>query len=53
VTFLIPAFAAVFGWLFLGEAITAALLIGGAVILVGTALAMGLVPRPRPVAQSA
>jgi drug/metabolite transporter (DMT)-like permease len=53
VTFLIPAFAAVFGWLFLGEAITAAMLIGGAVILVGTALAMGLVPRPRPVAQSA
>lgn len=53
VTFLIPAFAAVFGWLFLGEAITAAMLIGGAVILVGTALAMGLVPRPRPVAQGA
>ena len=45
VTFLIPAFAALFGWLFLDEAITLSMVIGGAVILVGTALAMGLVPR--------
>ncbi len=52
VTFLIPAFAAAFGWLFLGEAITPAMLIGGVVILAGTALAMGLLPRaPRTVAQ--
>ena len=51
VTFLIPAFAAVFGWLFLGEAITPAMLIGGAVILAGTALAMGLLPRAAPAAQ--
>ena len=47
VTFLIPAFAAVFGWLFLDEAITLSMVIGGGVILVGTALAMGLVPRAR------
>ena len=52
VTFLIPAFAAAFGWLFLGEAITPAMLIGGVVILAGTALAMGLLPRaPRALAQ--
>jgi len=53
VTFLIPAFAAVFGWLFLGEAITSSMLIGGAVILAGTALAMGLLPRGVPLAQRA
>jgi drug/metabolite transporter (DMT)-like permease len=53
VTFLIPAFAAFFGWLFLDEAITLSMVIGAAVILVGTALAMGLVPRPRPAVQQA
>jgi len=53
VTFLIPAFAALFGWLFLDEVITPAMLIGGAVILVGTALAMGLLPRTQPAAQRA
>jgi drug/metabolite transporter (DMT)-like permease len=53
VTFLIPAFAAAFGWLFLGEAITLPMLIGGAVILAGTALAMGLLPRTRPAVQRA
>ena len=50
VTFLIPAFAAFFGWLFLDEAITLSMVIGAVVILIGTALAMGIVPRPRPVA---
>ncbi len=50
VTFLIPAFAAFFGWLFLDEAITLSMVIGAAVVLIGTALAMGIVPRPRPVA---
>jgi drug/metabolite transporter (DMT)-like permease len=46
VTFLIPAFAAAWGWLLLGEAPTAAMLIGCAVILIGTALATGLVKLP-------
>jgi len=53
VTFLIPAFAALFGWLFLDEAITLSMVVGAAVILVGTALAMGLVPRPKPAVQGA
>jgi uncharacterized membrane protein len=42
VTFLIPAFGMLFGVLFLGEAVTAAMLAGCAVILIGTALATGL-----------
>jgi drug/metabolite transporter (DMT)-like permease len=46
VTFLIPAFAMLWGWLFLGEEITGAMLAGCAVILAGTALATGLL-RPR------
>jgi drug/metabolite transporter (DMT)-like permease len=53
VTFLSPAVAAFFGWLFLDEALTLSMVIGAAVILVGTALAMGIVPRPRPAVQQA
>ena len=48
VTFLIPAFAVLWGALLLGEQVTTAMVIGGAVILVGTALAIGLLPRPAP-----
>jgi drug/metabolite transporter (DMT)-like permease len=47
VTFLIPAFAMLWGGLILGEAITVTMLVGCAVILVGTALATGLVHTPR------
>jgi len=47
VTFLIPAFAAVWGALFLGELLPASTLAGCAVILVGTALATGLVTPDR------
>jgi drug/metabolite transporter (DMT)-like permease len=46
VTYLIPAFAVLWGGLFLGERPTAAMLAGCAVILLGTALATGLL-RPR------
>jgi drug/metabolite transporter (DMT)-like permease len=46
VTYLIPAFAVLWGGLFLGERPTAAMLTGCAVILLGTALATGLL-RPR------
>jgi drug/metabolite transporter (DMT)-like permease len=45
VTFLIPVFAVAWGGLLLGETVTPAMLAGAAVILVGTALAMGLWPR--------
>lgn len=47
VTFLIPAFAVLWGWLFLDEGVTLAMLVGSAVILLGTALATGILPRPR------
>ncbi len=45
VTFLIPVFASGWGALFLAEAVTLQMLAGGAVILAGTALALGLLPR--------
>jgi drug/metabolite transporter (DMT)-like permease len=48
VTFLIPLFAILWGAVFLGEAITMQMVIGGGIVLVGIALALGLVgPRPR------
>jgi drug/metabolite transporter (DMT)-like permease len=54
VTFLIPGFAVLWGALFLGEALTPAMLLGCAVILLGTALATGLVgPKPPRGVQSA
>lgn len=46
VTFLVPVFAIAYGVLFLGEAVTAWMLLCGAVILVGTALSSGLVKLP-------
>ncbi|MDO8377147.1 MAG: DMT family transporter [Aquabacterium sp.] len=52
VTFLVPVFASAWGALVLGEAVTLPMLLGGAVILAGTALVLGLLPRtprkPRP-----
>jgi drug/metabolite transporter (DMT)-like permease len=41
VTFLIPVFGMLWGALFLGEAITATMVGGGALVLVGTALILG------------
>ena len=47
VTFLIPVFAAIWGAMFLAEVPTHTMLIGCAVILLGTALTTGLIgPRP-------
>jgi len=46
VTFLIPAFAIAWGWLFLDERVTWPLVAGCAVILAGTALATGLLRLP-------
>jgi len=42
VTFMVPVFAVVFGALFLHETITLAMLLAGAIIICGTALASGL-----------
>ncbi len=42
VTFLIPVFAVVYGVLFLGESVTAWMLVCGTVILFGTSLSMGM-----------
>lgn len=42
VTFLIPMFAIVWGGIFLGETLTPTMAAGGAVILLGTTLAVGL-----------
>ena len=49
VTFLIPVFAILWGWLWLDEVITMQMLIGAGVILAGTALATGLIPRNRTI----
>jgi drug/metabolite transporter (DMT)-like permease len=46
VTFVIPAFAMLWGALFLHEAVSPAMLAGCAVILLGTALAVGLLRLP-------
>lgn len=48
VTFLIPAFAMLWGGLFLSETVSAAMLAGCAVILAGTALASGWLKLPLP-----
>jgi drug/metabolite transporter (DMT)-like permease len=47
VTFLIPVFGSGWGALFLGEAITLAMVAGGAVILLGTALVTGFITLPQ------
>jgi drug/metabolite transporter (DMT)-like permease len=49
VTFLIPAYAMLWGWLFLNEQPTGTMLVGCAVILLGTALATGFI-KPRQAA---
>jgi drug/metabolite transporter (DMT)-like permease len=45
VTFLIPLFAVLWGALFLGEPLTLGMLGGGALVLAGTALSLGLWPK--------
>jgi drug/metabolite transporter (DMT)-like permease len=46
VAFLIPAFASVWGLAFLHEPITLQMLLGGAIILLGTGLSLKLVAWP-------
>ena len=43
VTFLVPAFAMLWGWIFLNEAVTGRMLAGAIVILMGTGLTTGLI----------
>lgn len=43
VTFLVPVFGTLWGALFLGEPVTASMLAGGAVVLLGTGLATGVI----------
>ena len=43
VTFLVPVFAVLFGAIFIGEELTRSMIVGGAIILAGTALSTGLV----------
>jgi drug/metabolite transporter (DMT)-like permease len=45
VTYLIPLFATLWGTVFLGEPLTPRLVVGGAIVLVGTALALGVAQR--------
>jgi drug/metabolite transporter (DMT)-like permease len=45
VTYLIPLFATAYGTTFLGEPLTPRLVAGGAIVLAGTALALGVAPR--------
>lgn len=49
VTLLVPVFATAWAAVFLGEPITPRLLVGGAIVLTGTALALGLVGAPRAI----
>ena len=49
VTFLIPVFGILWGGLFLGERVDAAMLGGSALILCGTALVAGLAKKKRPI----
>lgn len=47
VTFLIPVFAIGWGAVFLGETVTVRMAVGGAIVLVGTALTLGFGKRPQ------
>jgi drug/metabolite transporter (DMT)-like permease len=47
VTYLIPLFATLWGTLFLAEPLSLRLLVGGAIVLAGTALAVGVLDRLR------
>jgi drug/metabolite transporter (DMT)-like permease len=52
VTFLIPVFAVVWGWVFLGEQVSLVMALGCTVILLGTSLATGVLKPPRLGARS-
>jgi drug/metabolite transporter (DMT)-like permease len=43
VTFLVPVFGTLWGALFLGETVTPGMLLGGAIVLLGTGLSTGVI----------
>ena len=45
VTFLIPVFALIYGVIFLGETVTLMMLLLGMLVILGTALSSGLLPK--------
>jgi drug/metabolite transporter (DMT)-like permease len=45
VTYLVPVFAVIWGTWLLDEAVTVTMLVGSVIILLGTALATGMLPR--------
>ncbi len=47
VTFLVPVFGTLWGALFLGETVTGAMLVGGAIVLAGTGLSTGIIRWPK------
>jgi drug/metabolite transporter (DMT)-like permease len=53
VTFLIPMFALLWGALFLGEGLSGGMALGGVIVLLGTALATGVLGRGEPRAREA
>jgi drug/metabolite transporter (DMT)-like permease len=52
VTFLIPVFGVFYGALLLGEQVTPVMITGSVIVLIGTALAVGLVGEPKPKPQA-
>lgn len=48
VTFLVPLFSMLWGEIFLGEEVTTRMIVGAVIVLVGTALAIGLVSFNKP-----
>ena len=48
VTFLVPLFSMLWGEIFLGEEVTTRMIIGAVIVLIGTALAIGLVSFSKP-----
>jgi drug/metabolite transporter (DMT)-like permease len=53
VTFLIPVFAVLWGWMFLGEGVTLPMVVGCGVILLGTGLTTGVLKLPQRAAVGA
>ena len=48
VTFMVPLFSMLWGELFLGEEVTTRMIVGAGIVLIGTALAIGLVSFSKP-----